>query len=112
MPLRPKKGLSRKLKNGHKTKLLHGIYLTGDERFEDEKQIKRAWKIHGPTLMKEWLSDSRNSGTRPWAFWQFEGLDKPDGEDEFYFLRENGLLFEGEEAKRREYEKRFLEWDD
>jgi hypothetical protein len=72
------------LSRGQQQLLKHGIVLLAgdDDEFLDEEHRRRAWALHGPQIMEEWMADCLGHvGRRPLAYWEYEHGLEVDGYD-------------------------------
>ena len=79
--------------------LLYGSRLLASDAlpgFETEVSQKKAWRLYGAELLETYLSEIRNHGTRPGAWWQAVGQWIPGPVESSLWLLNNGYLFDFE----------------
>jgi hypothetical protein len=73
-------------------------------------ELKPIWKQCGPGIMAAWMEDRENPGERPFAWWQFDTLEKRDPEkfpNQWDFLAEHSLL---EPWERVAVDAQWMKW--
>lgn len=71
------------LLEGYYVFLTWGIYLDGDEEFDDLNHAHRIWTKYKDKIMADYLPGGQEysvkcPGSLPWAYWKFEfGIERP-----------------------------------